>query len=261
MNNFDEFIMAMHNKYILKDILNINIARVKGLESDKTFIVKKITNKSELIFKNEPAINDYIKSNIHTCTDNNIICVVDKVYIGNSLYLVMDDVNGISLTSYLTIDEPYETKKEKLYIILKDVINALYVLHTINILHLDIKLDNIIVSPNNRGYLLDFGISCVLLDCKTDCTTIDYACTEDKLIIGTLDYMSPEVKERKISIINKWSDIFSLGRVIAEINKYFIQKYKLICFDLKKNPSIALMFQSDVNKRPTINYLKETNFI
>ena len=96
-----------------------------------------------------------------------------------------------------------------------DIAAALVDCHRANVLHRDIKPDNILVSKEGYFKLVDFGISRYLES--------DLAST----LAGTYPYMAPEVADRKT--YDHRADIYSLGVVVYQLlnaNRYpFLPPY------------------------------------
>lgn len=88
----------------------------------------------------------------------------------------------------------------------KQVLLALEYLHQHNIVHGDIKCDNILLDLESKVKLADFGASRQIVDSDP---------TLNKTIVGTPNFMSPEVVMQKDSGIA--SDIWSLGCSVIEM--------------------------------------------
>ena len=77
-------------------------------------------------------------------------------------------------------------------------------LHKNNIVHRDLKLENVLIDKNGYLVIIDFGVSKILeSDFQTD------------TVVGTADYMAPEVK--KGEQYGKSVDWWSVGIMIYEM--------------------------------------------
>ncbi|XP_046405215.1 membrane-associated tyrosine- and threonine-specific cdc2-inhibitory kinase isoform X2 [Ischnura elegans] len=119
----------------------------------------------------------------------------------NGFLFLQLELCEISLAKY-TLSH-HRIPEEMIWNILTDMVLALKHLHDRNIMHLDIKLDNILISSNGSFKLSDFGIS---LDCSQKLRDI---------IDGDAKYIAPEVLTESFS---KAADIFSLGISIYEVS-------------------------------------------
>ncbi len=127
----------------------------------------------------------------------NITRLVDFVEMPNAFFLIMEFIEGKNLENYIsTVTGPMS--EEHLVPMFLQLLDTIGYLHRNNILHLDIKPSNIMITPNGYIKLLDMGISSKFSDTKKI----------DK-IAGSPAYMSPEQIKRHN--IDKHSDIFSLG--------------------------------------------------
>jgi len=100
------------------------------------------------------------------------------------------------------------------------ITSALVAAHRVNIIHRDIKPDNVIIRKDDRLVkVLDFGLAKILPK-RTPLTTINGEAptrfkTGPGVVMGTVAYMSPE--QARGDRVDERSDIWSLGVVLYEM--------------------------------------------
>lgn len=218
-----------------------------------------IDNVYELLMKNH---NKFIVNILHCVRANNY------------RFVIMDNIDGVTMREYL---------QANLNILEDDAINiflnisyGIQFLHSLDIIHCDIKMDNIMIMDDKSVKLIDFDISIVS----------DKDIVLDK-IMGTSLYICPEICD--LLIYSKKADIWALGVIMykyvtniypydeemmvtyTQINMERYNKYRDIDFDLLDNgkvPShitvlIKHMLSFNYDDRPSIDYvinvLKEKN--
>ncbi len=139
----------------------------------------------------------------------NIVAVYDAVddTIGGEKRqaVVMQLVNGKSLRQLL--DEQKRLSPDLTMHIGACMASALDYAHQCNLVHRDIKPGNILITPDGRVLLTDFGIAKGLGSSEEDLTS-------PNVMMGTAKYLSPEqVRGRKL---DGRADLYSLGLVLYE---------------------------------------------
>jgi len=126
------------------------------------------------------------------------------------LYYTMPFIEGESLRAL--IDRERQLSLEQALAITRDVAEALEYAHTQNIVHRDIKPDNILIErESGRAVVTDFGIARAI-ERAADISTV----TSTGFTLGTPTYMSPEQAGAEKEIDGR-SDIYSLGCVLYEM--------------------------------------------
>ena len=125
----------------------------------------------------------------------------------SSLFLVMEFVDGETLKTYIPkISKGTGLPVEQAIDWIEQISNGLKTAHSINIIHRDIKTENIMITKDGRLKIMDFGLA--KLKNQTGLTKTGTS-------LGTLSYMSPE-QSHGVPADNR-SDIWSLGVVFYEI--------------------------------------------
>jgi len=133
----------------------------------------------------------------------NIVQVYDWGEFNGSYFICMEYVEGESLKEIIEKKGPLPPETIADYAI--QISSALLTAHKNNLIHRDIKPQNILVTPEEKVKVTDFGIA------KSLTTDV----TKTLNIMGTAHYISPE--QAKGEVLDHRTDIYSLGIVLYEM--------------------------------------------
>ena len=135
----------------------------------------------------------------------NIVPVFDWGEDGGSYYIVMEFVEGHTLSEILRSEGPLPPQRAA--VIGSEVAAALSYAHRHGVVHRDIKPGNVLITEEGEVKVTDFGIARAI--------NTEESLTQTGAVMGTATYFSPEQAEG-IGVDSR-SDIYSLGVVLYEM--------------------------------------------
>lgn len=145
----------------------------------------------------EYVIRELVCMRYHTC--NHLIQLIDANHEYNMIHMITEYASRGDLrkliTSRVKISYPYVCKW------ILEVTNALHYLHSSNIIHRDVKSENIFLFSNKSVKLGDLG-------------TLRLGEDNNATYIGTPYYMTPEIEH---GLCSPKTDIYALGIVMYEL--------------------------------------------
>jgi serine/threonine protein kinase len=168
----------------------------------------------------------------------------------NYYYIVMEYINGVNLVDYLNNYKKIDGVKLKRFS--KQLVETVKYLHTNNIVHRDIKLENIMIDEsNNRLVIIDFGFGGKITYNKDSMNIRDTNKLEQRFnnFCGSILYVAPEIWENK-PYFGRPVDIWSLGVVIYTMSQGEFP------YEDENNEDEDVHTDKDINKEDE-NYNKE----
>jgi tRNA A-37 threonylcarbamoyl transferase component Bud32 len=134
----------------------------------------------------------------------NVVAVIDAGEDGGHPYIVFEYVQGETLKQRINRVGALDAQEALAYAI--EIARGLTVAHARNMVHRDIKPQNVLIDSEGRAKLTDFGISRQL---EQD------GMTATGRVLGTTDYVAPE--QAMGHPVDQRSDVYSLGVVLYEM--------------------------------------------
>jgi serine/threonine-protein kinase len=133
-----------------------------------------------------------------------VVTVIDAGEDEGHPFIVLEYVEGETLKDCIRRTGPLPVPDAVAYAI--EIGRALSAAHQTQLVHRDVKPQNVLIDPEGRAKLTDFGISRSLLD---------QGLTATGRVLGTTDYVSPE--QALGEVVGEQSDVYSLGICLYEM--------------------------------------------
>ena len=196
------------------------IAKTEEIEKDREYLVYQ-----HLLEAAARKFNTKITSVTNPLCHKNIVCL-DRIFSeDNRVVVVMEFVpgfkdpeTGTTLDDWLSAFEDKDALPpvREVAKVVYQVSEGVQFLHRLDIMHRDIKLENVLIGENGDIKVADYGLSC-FTDILKDC--ISFA--------GTPSYMSPQMRDRnfmkslktrdEIIGVMKANDVYAIGVVFNYI--------------------------------------------
>ena len=156
------------------------------------------------------------------CNHNNLPWIYGAVVEKNKRAIIMSfhGSDGVSTSLHHALSTSALSPEQGKAVIV-GLISAVKYLHEKDILHNDIKSDNVIVeytSSNAKGVLVDLGKACYISDCRK----YDLTKEEKKKYSINHPQIAPDLRDGHC-FQSFASDIYSAGRVLSEINRLVLK--------------------------------------
>ena len=145
----------------------------------------------------------------------NIVSIFDVSLNSDPPYIVSEVVEGTTLGAMMS-GRPMPVRK--VLDLAMQVADGMAAAHHVGIVHRDLKPHNIMVRPDGRVKILDFGLAKQVTESRgssEDQETEAMSLTLEGAVVGTAYYMSPEQARGKT--VDRRSDVFSFGIILYEM--------------------------------------------
>ena len=139
----------------------------------------------------------------------NIITVHDSGVIRRRPYLVMEYVDGLPIDDYVLL---HCLRVREIVELFREVCHGVSAAHQNGVIHRDLKPANILVDPDGRPHILDFGLAKDLSD-----SAVRESISIPGRVVGTLPYLSPEQAGGVGELVDVRSDVYSLGVLLYQL--------------------------------------------
>ena len=196
------------NRYQILSLLGTGgmgaVYKAQDVELDRLVALKVIRPE----MARNPAVVERFKQELrlsHKVTHHNVVRMYDLSEDAGMRFVTMELVAGRDLRSIL--EERQKLPPAEAVNLLEQICVALQATHAVGILHRDLKPQNVMLEDGGRVVLMDFGMARTIGD--------NDGMTQTGVMVGTLDYMSPEQALGKK--LDQRSDIFTFGLIAYEL--------------------------------------------
>lgn len=206
--SFDKLInKVIDERYKVEETVGVGgmayVLRAKDLKENRDVAIKVLSDEFK---SDERAVKRFINESktVSMLNHDNIVKIHDVVITDDLKYIVMEYIDGITLKDYIDNVGTLGWKEAAHYT--KQVLSALSHAHEKQVIHRDVKPQNMMLLPDGKVKVTDFGIA--KQPNAESITMTDKA-------IGTVNYISPE--QASGAKVDTRTDIYSVGVMLYEM--------------------------------------------
>lgn len=193
----------IHRRLARGGMAQVYLARDRSL--DRPVAVKELVPE----FAGDPSFVERFRREAQAAANlshPNIVGVYDWGAQDGTYFIVMEYVDGPSLSRVLRSDGPFHPRRAAE--IAAEVAAGLGFAHSHGVVHRDVKPGNVLLTRSGQAKVTDFGIARAL-------SSSDEDLTQAGSVMGTATYFSPE--QAQGLPVDPRSDLYSLGVVLYEL--------------------------------------------
>lgn len=212
----DPFVDRLVGKYKIEERIGdggcSTVYRARHVENGRLFAVKVLLPQYS---KHEEMVERFRREALvlSQLGHANIVKIEDFGWVsGVGFYLTMEWLEGETVKDYVFREGAF--RKEEVLYFFAQLLDALNTAHIQGVVHRDLKLENLMLTPNSRGStilkVLDFGVAYIAQEGQDRLTSTG-------LVVGTPRYMAPEQVRGENTKINNRTDLYSSGLMLFEM--------------------------------------------
>jgi len=197
----------LNGRYRLREIVGQGgmavVWRAEDMLLDRTIAVKILRDQ----YARDPEFLERFRSEARSAAalnDPGVVGVYDVGEDGGRHFLVLEYVPGRDLKQVIRDEAPIEPSRAVR--IAAAMARAVGQAHAIGMVHRDIKPQNVLIAPDGRMKVADFGIARAVAAAGV---------TAPGIVMGTVHYLAPEQAAGQPATLS--SDVYSLGVVLYEM--------------------------------------------
>ncbi|MHA2429042.1 MAG: protein kinase domain-containing protein [Candidatus Hermodarchaeia archaeon] len=201
-------LIILNNRYQLESQIGsggmATVFEARDLMLERTVAIKVLRKN----YSEDPAFGERFRQEAKAAANlshPNIVTVHDFGFDKGRLFIVLEFVPGITLKTL--ISQQGRLPIRKALPLLVQACAGIGYAHRAGLVHCDIKPQNILVTPDQRVKVTDFGIARALASIQSD--------EKSEIVWGSPQYFSPEQATGKAP--SPASDVYSLGVVLYEM--------------------------------------------
>lgn len=139
----------------------------------------------------------------------NLVYLVECNHDPEYIYSVMEYIDGMELFDY--VDERGSLTESEARFVIRGVLEGLKTLHSLGISHRDMSLENLMITPEGRCVIIDYGMALrsalhpesgehYMFPCQGQC--------------GKRNFMAPEVVANDLAFTGAFADMWAMGVIL-----------------------------------------------